>query len=153
MHDVTLLFLRRDGNILLAMKKRGFGVGKWNGAGGKVEPGETIEAATVRECEEEIGVTPRNIQPSGVIEFYASDDPSFGHRAHIFTTTEWDGEPAETEEMRPQWFAENAIPYDTMWADDILWLPLLLEGTRFTGSVTGNARNEIVAASIVPIAK
>ena len=38
---VTLLFLRRDGQILLAMKKRGFGEGKWNGVGGKVEPGET----------------------------------------------------------------------------------------------------------------
>lgn len=35
---VTLLFLRKDGRILLAMKKRQFGTGKWNGVKGKVEP-------------------------------------------------------------------------------------------------------------------
>lgn len=31
--------------VLLGMKKRGFGAGKWNGFGGKVQPGETIEEA------------------------------------------------------------------------------------------------------------
>jgi hypothetical protein len=32
----------------------------------------------------------------------------------------------ETEEMRPQWFSMNSIPFDSMWADDRLWLPTLL---------------------------
>lgn len=143
MKDVTLLFLRRKGELLLAMKKRGFGEGKWNGVGGKVEPGETIQAAAVRECQEEIGVTPHGMQPAGVIEFYMSHDPAFGHRAHIFTAYQWDGNPAETEEMRPQWFAETDIPYDDMWSDDIHWLPLLLDGKQFSGTVTLGPHDEI----------
>ena len=42
-----------------------------------------------------------------------------------------EGEPQETEEMRPQWYAEQDIPYDKMWADDKYWLPVFLEGKRF----------------------
>lgn len=145
MKDVTLLFLRRDGHILLAMKKRGFGAGKWNGAGGKVEPGETVETATIRECQEEIGVTPRNLQSAGELQFYMSHDPAFGHHAHIFTATEWAGELHETEEMRPQWFAEADIPYDQMWPDDKLWLPLLLADKSFRGVFTIGPGDEIIS--------
>ena len=47
---LTLAFVRRPSEILLGFKKRGFGVGLWNGFGGKVEPGETIEAAAKRYC-------------------------------------------------------------------------------------------------------
>jgi 8-oxo-dGTP pyrophosphatase MutT (NUDIX family) len=64
MKHVTIMFLRREGELLLAMKKRGFGQGKWNGAGGKAEPGETPLQAAIRETEEEIGVTP--IEPRKV---------------------------------------------------------------------------------------
>lgn len=145
MKDVTLLFLRREGEILLAMKKRGFGEGKWNGAGGKVEPGETIEQATARECQEEIGVTPQNIRKLGELEFYMTHDPSFGHRAHIFVANEWSGDPHETEEMRPQWFAEHDIPYANMWPDDHLWLPLLLDDKPFRGTFTLGPRDEIAS--------
>ncbi|MEJ0073651.1 MAG: NUDIX domain-containing protein [Candidatus Saccharibacteria bacterium] len=56
--ETTLLLLRRNDEVLLAMKKRGFGAGRWNGVGGKLDPGETVEQALVRECQEEIGVTP-----------------------------------------------------------------------------------------------
>ena len=45
---LTLVFIRRQGEILLGYKKRGFGAGKWNGFGGKVEAGETIEEAAER---------------------------------------------------------------------------------------------------------
>ena len=133
MKHVTLLFLRRDDQILLAMKKRGFGVGKWNGAGGKVQPGETIEAATVRECQEEIGVIPTNLQYRGELHFF--DLPDVEHYCYVFETDTWDGEPHETEEMRPQWFQVTDIPYDQMWPDDQYWLPLLLQGKLFKGKI------------------
>lgn len=134
MRHVTLLFLRRDGGILLAMKKRGFGVDKWNGVGGKVEEGETYEQAAIRECEEEIGVTPRSLKPAG--ELYFRDLPDVEHYCHIYTTTEWEGDPHETEEMRPQWFTVSEIPFDKMWVDDKFWMPLLLDDKLFKGNVT-----------------
>ena len=56
--ETTLCLLRRNEEILLAMKKRGFGEGKYNGVGGKIEGTETPEAAMLRETKEEIGVTP-----------------------------------------------------------------------------------------------
>jgi len=56
MRDTTLILPMRDGRILLGMKKRGFGVGKLNGFGGKLNEGESIVEAAVRELEEEIGI-------------------------------------------------------------------------------------------------
>jgi 8-oxo-dGTP diphosphatase len=136
MKQVTLLFLRREGEILLAMKKRDFGKGKWNGVGGKVDRGETVAEAAVRECQEEIGVTPRGLQLAGHLKFYATDDPNFLHDAVIYVATEWDGDPQTTDEMEPRWFAENEIPYDQMWPDDEIWMPMFLKGQLFAGDVT-----------------
>ena len=45
---LTLAFIRDGERLLLGMKKRGFGAGKWNGFGGKVDPGETILQGAVR---------------------------------------------------------------------------------------------------------
>lgn len=125
----TLLFLLRDDQILLAMKKRGFGKDLWNGVGGKLDLGETVEQAAVRECQEEIGVTP--------VRFHKIAEHTFGDTTsdeiitvHAYFCTEWTGEPIETEEMAPRWFAIGDIPYDTMWADDRHWLPLALNGQR-----------------------
>jgi 8-oxo-dGTP diphosphatase len=130
---VTLLFLLRNDALLLAMKKRGFGAGKWNGAGGKVEPGETPLQAAIRECQEEICVTPTNPRLAGILHFF--DLPEVEHYCHIYIATAWDGEPAESEDMRPQWFTFDDIPYETMWVDDHLWLPELIAGKPFKGRV------------------
>lgn len=145
---VSLLFLLRDDKILLAMKKRRYGAGKWNGVGGKADPGESAEQAAIRECQEEIGVTPVNPKLVGNLKFYEKDDPSFGHDCHIFTATKWRGDPVETEEMRPEWFDIKDIPYKQMWPDDELWLPRLLEGALFRGSVTTDGSNELVSYDI-----
>ena len=65
--EATVLLLLKEDQILLAMKKRGFGVGKWNGVGGKPNPDEDIVSTAIRESQEEIGVTPLN--PSKVAVF------------------------------------------------------------------------------------
>lgn len=131
MKIVTILFLRQDDRLLLAMKKRGFGAGKWNGVGGKAEPHETPKAAAIRECQEEIGVTPIDPKLVGTIQFYEKSDPSFGHHAYIYVATSWKGKPTETEEMRPKWFPLSDIPFDTMWSDDRQWVPLMLKNKHF----------------------
>lgn len=153
---VTILFLRREGEVLLAMKKIGFGSGKWNGTGGKLESDETALQAAVRECQEEIGVTPLAPQKVGEIDFrlggnIASASHMHNNYAHVYVATAWQGEPHETDEMRPQWFAEDAIPYDQMWPDDRLWLPLILAGKRFRASFTLDENETIVHSEVIEL--
>lgn len=78
----TLLFLRRGDELLLAMKKRGFGKGKWNGVGGKLEAGETLEQALIRETVEETGVRPTAWQAVGKFTF-DKDDSLLTHTVRI----------------------------------------------------------------------
>ncbi|KAG5643695.1 hypothetical protein DXG03_009744 [Asterophora parasitica] len=55
--EYTNAFIIKDGKILLGYKKRGFGVGMYNGFGGKVEPGESSLQGALRELKEEAGIT------------------------------------------------------------------------------------------------
>lgn len=135
MKIVTLLFLHRENQILLAMKKRGFGAGLWNAPGGKADSGETPLQAALRECQEEIGVTPLNPYEAGYVQFFMPDDPAFEHRCHVFVATEWEGEPRESDEMRPEWFELEHIPYSDMWPADKIWIPHMLTGELFEGVV------------------
>lgn len=127
----TLLFLRQDDEILLAMKKRGHGAGRWNGVGGKLETGETPEQAVTRECQEEIGVTPKVFAKVAEHEFHqAYNGESARNLVHTYLCTDWDGEPTESDEMAPCWFALSDIPYADMWPDDKHWLPRILAGDK-----------------------
>ena len=131
MLETTLCLLKKDNEILLAMKKRGFGIGKYNGVGGKIKQGETPEEAMIRETTEEINVTPIKYEKVGFIEFdeyYKGKKENVGF--HLFFVIEWKGEPTESEEMNPKWFNIKDIPYDKMLPDDKHWLPLVLEGKR-----------------------
>jgi 8-oxo-dGTP diphosphatase len=127
----NLLFIVHAGEILLIRKKRGFGAGKINGPGGKVDPGETPLAAALRETFEELGITVRDAAQHGELHFQFRD----GYSLHcaVFLAHDFTGEPRETEEAVPVWTPLDRIPYDEMWADDRYWLPLLLRGAHFTG--------------------
>lgn len=146
---LSLLFLIRNDEILLAMKKRGFGEGRWNGVGGKVEEGESIEQATIREAQEEIGVTPRNLQKVADIRFdeFFKGEPTL-MQVHIFTTDTWEGDPVESEEMAPKWFSRTDIPYDDMWPDDPYWLPIVLEGKKVSADFKLDESDAIISHSI-----
>ncbi len=124
--------IHQDGKILLGMKKKGFGVGRWNGFGGKVEIGEAIDAAAAREVREEAGINPLDIKKVGILEFEFQNDSKV-MEVHIFSATKFSGDPVESDEMRPQWFDINKIPFDDMWSDDRYWLPMVIQGKKFTG--------------------
>ncbi len=148
----TLVLLRHGNEICLAMKKRGFGAGRWNGAGGKVEPGETIEAAMIRECQEEIGVTPTRYHKAAIHDFRGiKNGEKWGNIGHTFICDAWDGELTETEEMAPRWFTLDAIPYDDMWPDDRLWLPRLLKGELLRTAFRFDDQDQIINMEITPI--
>jgi 8-oxo-dGTP diphosphatase len=129
--EATLLFVIRDGHVLLIRKKRGLGAGKINGPGGRMHAGETPVEAAIREVQEEVCVTPREISECGELSFQFVDGYSI--HVHVFRAAECEGEVAETEEAIPLWTPLEAIPYDEMWADDRIWIPMMLEGRPFNG--------------------
>lgn len=142
--ELTLLFLVRDDELLLAMKKRGFGVGRWNGVGGKVEEGESLEQALVRECQEEIAVTPTTFEKVADITFNEvhEDERKIMH-VNVYLCTEWTGEPTESDEMRPAWFKQSDIPYDECWSDDPYWLPQVLAGKKVRATFTMDDNDQV----------
>jgi 8-oxo-dGTP pyrophosphatase MutT (NUDIX family) len=132
---LTLCFVQEGSRILLGMKKRGFGEGKWNGFGGKVEPGETIEEAAHRELKEECGIEVARMEHAGMIDQSIAGNPVI-REIHVFRASGVLGEPSESDEMAPQWFDVSELPYDRMWECDVPWYPLLLAGKRFTARVS-----------------
>jgi ADP-ribose pyrophosphatase YjhB (NUDIX family) len=140
----TLCTILQNNKILLGMKKRGFGEGRWNGFGGKINSNETIKEATIREVKEESCIDIVNPKKRGVIEFRFEKDKNEILQVHIFSVNDFSGAPKETEEMLPKWFNIDDIPYNDMWSDDKYWLPMLLDGKNFTGSFLFGGENDDV---------
>ncbi len=128
----TLCIVHQHPKVLLGMKKRGFGQGRWNGFGGKVQDGEEIKTAAKRELSEEASINVEEIERIGVLDFEWRDKPEI-IQVHIFEAKNFEGEPIESEEMKPQWFHVNEIPFEEMWPDDKHWFPLFLDGKKFKG--------------------
>ena len=129
---LCLIRRRADGGpeVLLGLKKSGFGVGKWVGLGGHIEPGEKPDAAAVREVAEEssLVVAADALQHMASIEFRFPARPSWDQTAEVFMTSVFQGEPADSDEVAPQWFSEDALPLRLMWDDAKYWLPRVLAG-------------------------
>jgi 8-oxo-dGTP diphosphatase / 2-hydroxy-dATP diphosphatase len=131
---MTLVVVYTPEKILLGMKKRGFGAGRWNGFGGKMHEGESLEEAARRELLEEVGIVPNDLQARGQLTFtFEENDDEL--EVHLFSVTDYSGEPVETDEMASQWFAHSEIPYPEMWTEDPHWLPQLLAGKSIRGAV------------------
>lgn len=146
----TLSFLLRADpkrEILLGLKKRGFGHGKYNGFGGKIADGESVREAAVREVYEECGlvVRPDDLVPAGRLTFRFPARSEFDHHVHVFRVETWRGALRESDEMLPRWFPIDGIPYDRMWQDDAQWLPLVLAGRSVDAAFTFADDNETLA--------
>lgn len=131
---LTLCLVVEGGRILLGKKKRGFGVDKWNGFGGKVDAGETLEAAACRELLEEVGLMAQEseLTKRAVFDFVYGDE--LVHEVHVYLLDRWTGEAGESEEMLPTWFEFENIPFQDMWEDDAYWLPQVLDGHAVQGT-------------------
>jgi len=149
MNDRTVCFLIRGSppaEVLLGLNKTGFGAGKVAGFGGRIEPGESVDAAAVRELEEETGikVTIEDLSPSGRLTFLFPDQPGWSQDVHVFLVNQWHGEPEESSEMQPAWYKVDQIPFECMWDDARYWLPLVLQGKRIEARFVYNADNKTV---------
>jgi 8-oxo-dGTP diphosphatase len=127
----TLLFVRRDDEILLIRKKRGIGAGKINGPGGRIEAGESAAECAVREVHEELGVLPSKPRLGGQLSFQFRD--GYALAVDVFDTFTAEGDAIETDEALPLWTKIDQLPFEEMWADDRIWLPHLLAARFFRG--------------------
>jgi 8-oxo-dGTP diphosphatase len=127
----VLLFVIRGGEALLIHKKRGLGAGKISAPGGRIEAGESPEEAAVRETQEEVCVVPSPPRRRGHLRFQFTD--GYALECHVLSSDACTGEARETDEAIPRWTPLDALPFDAMWEDDRLWIPLMLAGRPFRG--------------------
>jgi len=127
----NLCYIKTDNKLLLALKKRGFGKDKWNGYGGKVKTGESISEAAIREVYEEAGITATKLEQRGLMHFSWASGKNGAIECHVYEIIEYSGEPIETEEMKPEWFDIDCLPYESMWSSDRVWLPYFLANKKF----------------------
>ncbi len=154
---LALIIDRAEHRILLGMKKQGFGMGKWNGFGGKVELGESVQNAAIREVFEECGLIVRQMKRLGFLQFeFADQESSYSKvkdeilNVHVYRA-EWEdcqGNFIESEEMIPKWFGFDEIPYDSMWLDDRYWLKHVIKGECFNGYFLFETHDRIIRYNI-----
>lgn len=162
---LSLVFVLDPSNrVLLGQKKRGFGEGKYNGFGGKREPGETMRQCAARELLEESGlqVPADRLTRRGVLTFNMLSDGMVGAdgaissrlEVHVFSCAREDttGEVAESDEMKPAWWPIVDVPYAKMWADDEHWLPQVLGGSDIIGYFTFEVCGAMDGPDCMPIA-
>jgi 8-oxo-dGTP diphosphatase / 2-hydroxy-dATP diphosphatase len=144
---LTLVIVHKNNKVLLGMKKRGFGAGKYNGFGGKLLPGENLIDCAQRELREEAGIEAEEIEELGRLVFKFQKDPEILD-VHVFKVRRFSGKPIETEEMAPRWFDTNELPYSEMWPDDQYWLPLFLKNKLFKGYFEFDNESKIIKKEI-----
>lgn len=110
----------RNNKILLLLRKKAPEAGCWTIIGGKVEFGETIENAVLRETKEEIGCDGKILAHLGVTNHIVSEEHI--HYVSPRFLVEIEGEPFNVElnshdEMR--WFNINELPKNTTMTTDI----------------------------------
>jgi 8-oxo-dGTP diphosphatase len=152
--EATLCFLLRagaPGQILLGLKKVGFGQGKYGGVGGKVEAGEAPSHAATREVREETGivVAESDLRPAACLTFRFPHRPEWTQVVHVYTSTSWSGCASESREIVPAWFTVDAIPLERMWDDCRYWLPRVLAGERVEATFVFSPDNDTVEESDV----
>lgn len=148
--QLTLGIVCQPSRVLLGLKKRGFGAGRWNGFGGKLLEGESLEESLRREFKEEANIDIGSVEERGVLEFIYGSSPEV-LQVHVYMISDFTGEATESEEMRPQWFTMDAIPYEAMWPDDKFWLPLLLADKKFYGKFWFDENNAILKQELIEV--
>ncbi|KAI4457136.1 78-dihydro-8-oxoguanine triphosphatase [Holotrichia oblita] len=148
----TLIFIKNSEKILLGLKKRGFGAGKWNGFGGKVEKNESILDGAIRELKEEsnLTVTRSDMKYLGYVRYDLTESLQTDI-VYVFIATKFSGNLAETEEMSPKWFKIDEIPYDKMWVDSKDWLPIVLRNRGLLAKYVLSGERDIQKKSVEDI--
>lgn len=149
---LTIGIICRGSEVLLGMKLRGFGMGLWNGPGGKFdeEKDKNPEESFRREALEESSLIVGQIERVGFIEFEFANEPGKILETHVFRVLDYEGQPQDGEEMQWQWFDQEVIPFDKMWPGDKYWLPTILAGKKIRGQILYNddKKQEVISKDL-----
>jgi 8-oxo-dGTP diphosphatase len=123
----TLCYVRKNGKTLMVhriKKANDMHLGKWNGLGGKLEPGETPEECCVRELYEETGLHVRNPKFKGMITFpgFADDEDWY---TFLFVIDEFEGELSDSPEGTLEWVEDEQLLALNLWEGDRIFIPWL----------------------------
>ena len=115
------------------------------------EGAQPLAQAAAREGKEESGiaVAADSLREAAHITFLFPTRPAWDMTVEVFIAGRWSGEPAETSEIRPQWFPVGALPLDRMWDDGQYWVPRVLAGERLRATFSYAADCETVAESAI----
>jgi 8-oxo-dGTP diphosphatase len=142
----------RGTELLLGVKKRGFGAGRLVAPGGRIEAGESAAEATAREVWEESGlaVAVADLREAGHIAYRFPARPEWDLTMAVFTADRFEGRPRPSDEMDPAWHAVAALDYGAMWDDARYWLPGALAGERVDALITF-AADDATVATVAPV--
>jgi len=153
--EAVVGFLLREDEVLLGLRKKvsnDLGKNNYAGIGGKLEQGEDLDGCLRREIEEEIGVQATEYRSTGNVRFINPHNPKWNMRVEIYVITDWEGEPIETEVIKPVWFSREDIPYANMFRDNQFWLPKVLEGQRVEGVFLFGEDHEVEEMQVATVA-
>ncbi|MDQ0734306.1 8-oxo-dGTP diphosphatase [Arthrobacter agilis] len=137
--------------VLLGLKRTGFGSGRVVALGGKIDGQETALDAAVREVREESGIDllPAGVREAGRITWSFPARPAWNMVAFLFTADAGAAAPRPSEEIEPRWYPIDELPWHSMWQDAPHWVPLVLDGRRIAATIVMDADNEGVASAVV----
>ncbi len=131
----TLCYVQKDGRTLMVHRiKRAndMHLGKWNGLGGKLEPGETPEECVIREIYEESGLLARDPQLKGILTFpgFANEEDWY---TFVYVVTDFTGELIDSPEGFLEWIEDDRLLGINLWEGDRIFIPWLKEAGFFSG--------------------
>jgi len=138
MKVATLCYLRKEDKTLMihrVKKANDMHQGRWNGLGGKFEPGETPEECAIREIREESGLTASNPILKGFLTFpgFANEEDWY---AFVFVVDEFEGQLSDSPEGDLKWIDDAELLDLFLWEGDYIFLPWLDRPGIFSGKFT-----------------